>query len=134
MFEVQVQDQDGKIILSGAIDPKTELYMISLVPESGNTFQKGDTTSNITGKNKQEALSAITIKTVPALINWYHTCLGSPVIKTWIKGINLHWFQSWPGLSAQRVRGWECHMPCVSNIILRGNSNYGYRKVFRPSP
>ena len=101
--EVLVQDQAGKTILSGEIDPKTELYMISLVQDTRNTFQTGVTTSDITERTKHKPNSALTMKTVPA-INWYHACLGYPVIDTWIIGIKFHWFQSWPGLPIERVQ------------------------------
>jgi hypothetical protein len=47
---------------------------------------------------------AYEVKTVDALINYYHMTLGSPSISEWINCINKSWFKSWHGLSADRVR------------------------------
>jgi hypothetical protein len=44
------------------------------------------------------------VKTVDALIDYYHMTLGSPTINEWINCINKSWFKSWPGLTADRVR------------------------------
>jgi len=44
------------------------------------------------------------VKTVEALINYYHMTLGSPPITEWINCINKFWFKSWHGLTADRVR------------------------------
>ena len=45
-------------------------------------------------KQLTSARSAYTIKTVPALINFYHITLGAPPISTWIKAIKQGWFAS----------------------------------------
>jgi hypothetical protein len=50
------------------------------------------------------ATKAYEVKTVDALINYYHMTLGSPPISKWINCINKSWFKSWHGLSADRVR------------------------------
>ena len=104
--QVTVTDQLGTTtVLAGALDPKTELYMIHLhdqpSPVNSVALPGGDTSS--TQQNKQSRC-AYTIKTVPALINFYHISLGAPPISTWIKAINLGWFTSWPALTADRVR------------------------------
>jgi hypothetical protein len=51
-----------------------------------------------------DATKAYKVKTVDALINYYHVTLGSPPISKWINCINKSWFKSWHGLSADRVR------------------------------
>ena len=47
---------------------------------------------------------ALTIRTVPALIGYYHFILGAPPIKPWLAGIGRGWLASWPGLAAERAR------------------------------
>ena len=44
------------------------------------------------------------MRTIPALINYYHMTMGAPPINTWIKGIDNGWFTSFPGLTSARVR------------------------------
>ena len=48
--------------------------------------------------------NSVTIRTVPALINYYHMTMGAPPITTWIKAIDNGWFTSFPGLTSARVR------------------------------
>ena len=54
------------------------------------------------------------IRTVPALIDYYHVTLGAPPIVTWLEAINKGWFQSWPGLTAARVRKYCSAKPQTS--------------------
>ena len=102
---VTITDQFGTTILAGLLDPTTELYMVNLhdqgVTPDDDALPGG---TNISPKPAKAARSAYTIKTVPALINFYHITLGAPPISTWIKAINLGWFSSWPVLIADRVR------------------------------
>lgn len=55
-------------------------------------------------EHRRHRANAMTIRTVPALINYYHMTLGAPPIKSWLNAINKGWFVSWPGLTAASVR------------------------------
>lgn len=44
-------------------------------------------------------VSAQTIHTVPALINFYDATLGAPAVRTWLTTINKGWFKPWPQAS-----------------------------------
>ena len=103
--QVTVTDHLGTKVLAGVLDPKTELYMIHLHDQASlvnsDALPRGDTS---TPQLNKQSRSAYTIKTVPALINFYHISLGAPPISTWIKAINLGWFTSWPALTADRVQ------------------------------
>ena len=46
----------------------------------------------------------LAISTILVLINFYHMTLGKPHVSSWINGINTGWFDTWPGLTAKRVR------------------------------
>ena len=50
------------------------------------------------------ALSAYTIKAIPALIRWHHASAGYPVKITWIDAIRQGNYMGWPGLSARLVQ------------------------------
>lgn len=52
----------------------------------------------------QHQASALAIRTVPALIDYCHMCLGAPPIRSWLAAIDKGWFASWPELTAERVR------------------------------
>ena len=69
-----------------------------------------------------QAKSAYTIKTVPALINFYHITLGAPLIDTWLKGIRKEWFSSWPALTVERVRQYCTKKP---------QTPYGHQQMIR---
>ena len=50
------------------------------------------------------AFNAYEVQSIPDLINFYHrTCCNIPK-STWIQAINKHYFATWPGLTADRVR------------------------------
>ena len=55
-------------------------------------------------EHAQHRANALTIRAVPALIDYYHMCLGAPPIKSWLAAIDKGWFTSWPGLTADLVR------------------------------
>jgi len=101
--QVQVCGTDGNPILAGELDPKTELYMISLNNNNNNhinTLQKG-------GNKPERAFytnSILSIQTIPALMDFYHCSLGCPPISTWTDTIKKGWFLSWPALTADRVQ------------------------------
>ena len=91
----------GQTVMEGKLDQQTELYMVDVptVPTAPTTpckFREG-TKSSIKHAN------AITFKSVPALINYYHLCLGAPPMKTWLSAINQGWPTSFPGLTAAQV-------------------------------
>ena len=100
--QVTVTDEYGTTVMAGELDPSTELYMVNL-QDTPDTYAlpKGVTP---TSKPIGNARSAYTIKTVPALINFYHITLGAPPIETWLKGIKNGWFTSWPALTVERVK------------------------------
>jgi hypothetical protein len=93
---VYINDHHGTTVMTGTLDPSTELYMIHL--HDRNALPGGDT------PQKHRAASAHTIKTLPALINFYHYTLGAPPISTWLRGIKKGWFSSWPGLTYDRAK------------------------------
>ena len=109
---------DGTPILLGALDKHTELYMVDVhggtnTPckiQGGNTLNAAPATSKAMPKTTINTTTtfhranSITIKTVPALINYYHMTMGAPPVNTWIKAIDNGWFTSFPGLSSTRVR------------------------------
>ena len=74
-----ITDHLGTTILAGALDPKTELYMVHLhdniSPSDDASLPEGDT---MAPHGAKQVRSAYTIKTVPALINFYHITLGAP--------------------------------------------------------
>ena len=43
-------------------------------------------------------------KVIPKLIKWYHAAAGFPATSTWLRAINDGFYQSWPGLTVQRVK------------------------------
>lgn len=55
-------------------------------------------------EHAQHRANALAIRTVPALIDYYHMCLGAPPIKSWLAAIDKRWFASWHGLTADLVR------------------------------
>ena len=84
--------------------------MVNVHGKDHATLPGGNTTPNAT-KAKATATSttfhranSITIKTVPALINYYHMTMGAPPVNTWIKAIDNGWFTSFHGLTSKRVR------------------------------
>ena len=90
---VTITDQCDTTILAGLLDPTTELYMVKLhdhkLAPDADALPGGNNTDPSPVK---VARSAYTIKTVPALINFYHITLGAPPIASLIKAINLGWF------------------------------------------
>jgi hypothetical protein len=50
------------------------------------------------------AAATTSTDTVPALITFYHAAAGYPVKSTWIAAIANGHYNSWPGLTADRVR------------------------------
>ena len=91
------------------MDKETELYMVNVHGTNHDTLPEGKTLQpkmrNPTAKKIKTFHSAnsITIRTVPALINYYHMTMGAPPITSWIKAIDNGWFTSFPGLTSTQV-------------------------------
>ena len=62
------------------------------------------TTHKINRVTPFHSANSLTIRTTPALINFYHLTLGAPSITTWLSAIEKGWFSSFPGLTSRRVR------------------------------
>jgi hypothetical protein len=64
------------------------------------------TTASISGTASlaTNATEEYEVKTVDALINYYHMILGSPPISEWINCINKSWFRLWHRFSADHVQ------------------------------
>ena len=75
-----------------------------------------------TDEHAQHRANALTVRTVPALIDCYHMCLGAPPIKSWLAAIDKGWFTSWPGLTAGLVR------KCCSD---KPQTTYGHMQLKR---
>ena len=89
---------NGPTIMEGKLDKETELHMVNIpTTTTPCKFQEG-TKSSIKHANM------ITFKSVPALVNYYHLCLGAPPTKTWLSAINKGWLTSFPGLTAACVK------------------------------
>ena len=100
---------DGEPIMVGSLDKATELYMVQV--NAPSKLQGGNPSSKDTIKeyisNTQPSFhraNSLTIRTVPALINFYHLTLGAPSITTWLQAIDKGWFSNFPGLTSGRVR------------------------------
>ena len=87
----------GETVLEGHLDNQSELYMVDIhgTNPTHTKLQRGNTR-----KPKLHSTKSLTIRTVPALINFYHMTLGAPPISTWITGIDKGWFTSFPGLTS----------------------------------
>jgi hypothetical protein len=90
----------GSVVMEGTRDGGVYSTSMSQQPSppSMNTESYTGTASLATTAQTYE------VKTVDALINYYHMTLGSPTINEWINCINKSWFKSWHGLTADRVR------------------------------
>ena len=97
-----VTDKQGVVKLEGRVDPSLDLYMAPL--NDLTTALRTSKGGRALKLNIHRAANAYKIKAIPALINYYHACLGFPPIDSWAKRIQLGYFQSWPGLTAKRVR------------------------------
>ena len=81
--------------------------MVNINSSSPYTLQGGNPSSKYNNVNRittYHRANSITIRTIPALINFYHLTLGAPSISTWLAGIDKGWFSSFPGLTSGRVR------------------------------
>jgi hypothetical protein len=78
------------------------------------------------------------VKTVDALINYYHMTLGSPTINEWINCINKFWIKPWYGLTADRVRKYCTKKEqtafgnhrMISKNVKSPNNNYLYDESY----
>ena len=93
---------DGEPIMIGSLDKSTDLYMVQVNGNAPSKLQGGNPSSKDTISTLHRA-NSLTIKTVPALINFYHLALGAPSITTWLQAIDKGWFCSFPGLTSGRV-------------------------------
>ena len=73
------------------------------IPHSSNTTTNQNTTST-NQLNRIHKANSITIKSIPALINFYHMTMGAPPIRSWLNAIAKGWFTSFPGLTNDRVK------------------------------
>ena len=90
---------DGQTLMEGQLDQTTELHMVD-VPNATSTpckFRKRN-------KSSTKHAKTITFRSVSALINCHHPCLGAPPISSWVAAIEKGWFTSVPGLTATRVK------------------------------
>jgi hypothetical protein len=60
-----------------------------------------------------QANSLYECKNTHQLITFYHACLFSPIISTWVKAIQEGYFKGWPGLMAERVRRFISVVPAT---------------------
>ena len=102
---------DGTPVLLGTLDKQTELYMVDVHSTPPCTIQGGNNSQAIRPSSQAiqsiptfHQANSVTIRTVPALINYYHMTLGAPPISTWLNAIDKGWFTSFPGLTSSRVR------------------------------
>ena len=108
--QVVVTNPQGKRVLLGQLDPKTELYMVSMYDETEQHTLQGENTpvtghrAHYTLQAKATANSAYTVQAVPTLINFYHATVGYPPIQSWLSAIDKGYFVGWPGLTSERVR------------------------------
>lgn len=110
----------GKIAMQGKINPSTGLYMTDL--HDSHRSEPAVRAKPPAPPTRRHHAHALTIRTVPALIDFYHITLGAPPISSWIKGIDNGWFTSWPGLTSARVRKYCANKP---------QTTYGHMQLLR---
>ena len=90
----------GTVVMEGTRDGGVYSTSMSQQP----SLPSMNTDSNTGTASLATTAQSYKVKTVDALINYYHMTLGSPTINEWINCINKSWFKSWHGLTADRVR------------------------------
>ena len=101
--------KDNKIIIEGARDTETNLW---LMPLEGNNNNNNNNTKPIKRpfviQLKHTANSVYQQKLASHLQAWHHTTLGAPVVTTLIKAIDKNWLTSFPGLTSNGI---QKHLP-----------------------
>ena len=107
---VTVKDSTGKQVLEGKRDTNKNLFMVPITdtkrPLAPQAKEKGNRAVERGDRVEACALaaSAYTQKTVPLMIAFLHAAAGYPRKQTWLRAIEAGYFDTWPGITAQRVR------------------------------
>jgi hypothetical protein len=88
--KVTVKDSEGKILLSGERDFNTGLWNYSM--DSKQSYA-----------NAASLYPTALINTKKYLASWYHACMGSPAIPTFLQAVTNKWIDL-PGLTPAMVR------------------------------
>eukprot|EP00804_Cyclotella_cryptica_P016763 CCRYP_002057-RB/>CCRYP_002057-RB protein AED:0.42 eAED:0.42 QI:0/0/0/1/0/0/2/0/226 len=96
-----------EIILRGWRGTNTKLWRISLLPDGGQNVipQATHIKDMFKVPTALQAHSLYKCSNTSELINFYYATMGYHITSTWCKAINRGYFQGWPGLTSDRVRG-----------------------------
>jgi hypothetical protein len=93
---VFVKDSDGKVLLSGKRDDETGMWNYNTPADFNNSGNQ-----NIAFAATMYPSNIINTKV--KLASWYHACMGSPAIPTFVQAVDREWIEL-PGLTAKMAR------------------------------
>ena len=103
--KVKVTNEGGDTVLEGALDPTTDLYMVSLddqpdaIPPQG-----GDIQAHKAMGTKEAGSNKGNTKNIAETINMHHLALGSPTKATFLQAIEKGWLTGFPSLTVENAK------------------------------
>ena len=117
--------KDAKVTLHGLRNKDTGLYMINLRDQSTPPDLTLTHKDNVRAAMFQSANNVYRLRSKKEIILYYHRCMLSPTISTWISAVDKWFFTIWSGLTRTAVKKY----PTKTESAAKGHTNQQFQNI-----